>query len=699
MNIQSIFGNNTGRNNAPVNNSPFSGSQSAGFNPFVNNSNQNTGFGAGNAFSFGRQPQPQTTAMNVSFGFRENQPAPERRSPQNPMLMNTSSLPGPGFAQNSLSNSTGFTVSNPFQNIQPAHPMNEMPRTTVIERNQSVETQTATDSAGSKAPLTMDLNTEGGIEMPHEPIPIQGPIMVGNIDISDLSKITASVAEHKKQFLSTIEKNYPQVLPTQLKCYICFEKIKEAHICPTCKNVACGPCIVRWIEQHASCPACRSNLTEGNIIRVKCMDELITLFDNQNKTPAAEEIFDEVSFNYLYICETCQKVIQPDELILDKKHEGHKLKAFKELYAAVRDDILKRQQVIDTFIDNSKPKIDELKDQQKKINDKKTELQRDISALSQILMDDLQKKFNAKFDTVQNALNEKKLSLDSILEKKTQMENLLKDSTPLKLIQNQNKNVITFEEIEKVLKDGDQIMGKKIELNMEQIFPKLYSLEKDSSVQTNTASSVHPISIMNISEVNYNPNGDAFNLFRQPTFTAFIPGVNLSFVLFKRAGIVQLGISSVSSLIDSQLDFEVEFVVPKPKVEGQEESKEEPVKKVITFNQNQNVHQFFYEWMNIDSLTTGGYVTDNKFTINLNIKYKVTTVKKVWDMNMLSMILNGKPLNLKEDRKEEEIKKEDPKEEKKEDPKEEEIKKEEKKEDPKEDPKKEEEKKESTEGN
>ena len=43
------------------------------------------------------------------------------------------------------------------------------------------------------------------------------------------------------------------------RCFICMEKLRNAHLCPHCSKLCCYLCIRRWLtEQRSQCPHCRA---------------------------------------------------------------------------------------------------------------------------------------------------------------------------------------------------------------------------------------------------------------------------------------------------------------------------------------------------------------------------------------------------------------------------------------------------------
>lgn len=53
-----------------------------------------------------------------------------------------------------------------------------------------------------------------------------------------------------------------------LKCFICYQQVKEPVMCPGCSGFACHGCLSVWIQQNKSeCPICRKDLQINQIIK------------------------------------------------------------------------------------------------------------------------------------------------------------------------------------------------------------------------------------------------------------------------------------------------------------------------------------------------------------------------------------------------------------------------------------------------
>ena len=64
---------------------------------------------------------------------------------------------------------------------------------------------------------------------------------------------SSSSAAHRSNEDSTVES-----LSDVFRCFICMEKLQNAHLCPHCSKLCCYLCIRRWLtEQRSQCPHCR----------------------------------------------------------------------------------------------------------------------------------------------------------------------------------------------------------------------------------------------------------------------------------------------------------------------------------------------------------------------------------------------------------------------------------------------------------
>ncbi|CAB0041590.1 unnamed protein product [Trichogramma brassicae] len=64
------------------------------------------------------------------------------------------------------------------------------------------------------------------------------------------------------------------------RCFICMEKLRDAHLCPHCSKLCCYVCIRRWItEQRSQCPHCRAPLHLNDLVNCRWVEEVTQQLD------------------------------------------------------------------------------------------------------------------------------------------------------------------------------------------------------------------------------------------------------------------------------------------------------------------------------------------------------------------------------------------------------------------------------------
>lgn len=66
-----------------------------------------------------------------------------------------------------------------------------------------------------------------------------------------------------------------QSLNDVFRCFICMEKLQDAHLCPHCSKLCCYECISRWLtEQRRQCPHCRATLRVNELVNCRWFQEV-----------------------------------------------------------------------------------------------------------------------------------------------------------------------------------------------------------------------------------------------------------------------------------------------------------------------------------------------------------------------------------------------------------------------------------------
>lgn len=59
------------------------------------------------------------------------------------------------------------------------------------------------------------------------------------------------------------------------RCFICMERLRNAHLCPHCSKLCCYSCVRRWLtEQRSQCPHCRAPLQIHELVNCRWVEEV-----------------------------------------------------------------------------------------------------------------------------------------------------------------------------------------------------------------------------------------------------------------------------------------------------------------------------------------------------------------------------------------------------------------------------------------
>eukprot|EP01117_Protostelium_nocturnum_P010009 TRINITY_DN356_c0_g1_i3.p1 TRINITY_DN356_c0_g1~~TRINITY_DN356_c0_g1_i3.p1 ORF type:complete len:1116 (-),score=495.45 TRINITY_DN356_c0_g1_i3:155-3502(-) len=123
-----------------------------------------------------------------------------------------------------------------------------------------------------------------------------------------------------------------------LRCPICFGRVQNAHMCPSCSKICCETCIKRWItEQKPQCPHCRSTLFIEQLIPCRFFSDVSAELDKISKLSAfnnrkKEEECKIHNAPLYYYCVTDGVSICSDCAMFDKNHAGHNFQHLKTVY-------------------------------------------------------------------------------------------------------------------------------------------------------------------------------------------------------------------------------------------------------------------------------------------------------------------------------------------------------------------------------
>jgi len=131
------------------------------------------------------------------------------------------------------------------------------------------------------------------------------------------------------------------------KCFICLERLRNAHLCPHCSKLCCYQCIRRWLtEQRPQCPHCRASLHLHEVINCRWVEEVTQQLDylkesggNTGSKPledASQQCTKDKcklhSEKMSVYCRTCSQCICHQCALWGGTHTGHTFKPLDEVY-------------------------------------------------------------------------------------------------------------------------------------------------------------------------------------------------------------------------------------------------------------------------------------------------------------------------------------------------------------------------------
>ncbi|KAG0695212.1 E3 ubiquitin-protein ligase TRIM37 [Chionoecetes opilio] len=131
-----------------------------------------------------------------------------------------------------------------------------------------------------------------------------------------------------------------QSLAEVFRCFICMEKLQDAHLCPHCSKLCCYLCIRRWLtEQRPQCPHCRANLHLHELVNCRWVEEVTQQLDTLQQAgvrpppPDTDKDKCERHQEKLSVyCWTCGKCICHQCALWGGTHSGHTFKPLEEVY-------------------------------------------------------------------------------------------------------------------------------------------------------------------------------------------------------------------------------------------------------------------------------------------------------------------------------------------------------------------------------
>lgn len=143
-----------------------------------------------------------------------------------------------------------------------------------------------------------------------------------------------------------------ETLAEVFRCFICMEKLRDAHLCPHCSKLCCYVCIRRWLtEQRSQCPHCRASLHLHELVNCRWVEEVTQQLDTLQAAGLNAPRSDDTDRDRCrthqeklsVYCWTCKCCICHQCALWGGTHTGHTFKPLEEVYeqhtSQIKDEV------------------------------------------------------------------------------------------------------------------------------------------------------------------------------------------------------------------------------------------------------------------------------------------------------------------------------------------------------------------------
>ncbi|KAK8739176.1 hypothetical protein OTU49_003513 [Cherax quadricarinatus] len=227
------------------------------------------------------------------------------------------------------------------------------------------------------------------------------------------------------------------------RCFICMEKLQDAHLCPHCSKLCCYLCIRRWLtEQRPQCPHCRANLHLHELVNCRWVEEVTQQLDTLQQAgvrpppPDTDKDKCERHQEKLSVyCWTCGKCICHQCALWGGTHSGHTFKPLEEVYeqhiTQIREEVAQLRRRLHELVSL----VQEVERNVESVRAAKDERVREIRNAVELMIARLDSQLKSKLLTLmgqKNSLTQETEQLESLLQ---EIEHQLHTCSKSELIQ------------------------------------------------------------------------------------------------------------------------------------------------------------------------------------------------------------------------------------------------------------------------
>ncbi|XP_049866726.1 E3 ubiquitin-protein ligase TRIM37-like isoform X2 [Pectinophora gossypiella] len=237
------------------------------------------------------------------------------------------------------------------------------------------------------------------------------------------------------------EEQIVETLAEVFRCFICMEKLVDAHLCPHCSKLCCYACVRRWLtEQRSQCPHCRASLHLHELVNCRWVEEVtqqIETMQQSNSVTQRESYRDRCPTHQEKLtvyCWTCRRCICHQCALWGGTHSGHTFKPLEEVYeqhvTQIRDEVAQLRRRLLELISL----VQDVERNVESVRAAKDERVREIRNAVELMISRLDSALKAKLLTLmgqKNSLTQETEQLEHLLQ---EIEHQLHSSTRSELI-------------------------------------------------------------------------------------------------------------------------------------------------------------------------------------------------------------------------------------------------------------------------
>ncbi|XP_013190053.1 uncharacterized protein LOC106134519 isoform X2 [Amyelois transitella] len=218
------------------------------------------------------------------------------------------------------------------------------------------------------------------------------------------------------------EEQIVETLAEVFRCFICMEKLVDAHLCPHCSKLCCYACVRRWLtEQRSQCPHCRAALHLHELVNCRWVEEVTQQIETMQQQHVQLCLQCPTHQEKLTVyCWTCRRCICHRCALWGGTHSGHTFKPLEEVYeqhvTQIRDEVAQLRRRLMELISL----VQEVERNVESVRAAKDERVREIRNAVELMISRLDSALKAKLLTLMGQKN-------SLTQETEQLEHLLQE--------------------------------------------------------------------------------------------------------------------------------------------------------------------------------------------------------------------------------------------------------------------------------